>query len=155
MRERVSSVNFRIFPAQTRCLKKRRKVNVPAGFREKKNEAFDRIMGSVFGAIFQSTSDDSLCLEHSVKRGLEWNREDWIHRGHGCARSVALVSHSLLGIHTPWWSLIRGRELASGRRMSSKARRKPLKNDPATKRHAFLAAKALDRDERDEGSISS
>ncbi|TGZ51808.1 hypothetical protein DBV15_08603 [Temnothorax longispinosus] len=34
--------------------------------------------------------------------------------------------------------------------MSGKARWKPLKNGFATKRHAFLAAKASDHDERDE-----
>lgn len=48
-----------------------------------------------------------------------------------------------------------GRGLAPGWGMSGKARWKPLKNGTTTKRHAaFLTAKALDRAERDKGSIS-
>lgn len=50
-------------------LEKGRRVNVPAGFcgrKKNSDEAFDRIMGSAFGAIFQST------LKHSWRLVVPW-----------------------------------------------------------------------------------
>lgn len=88
------------------------RLNVPAGIpRRKKTEAFDRIMGNAFGAIFQSTLKHSWrpsCLRLSAKRDLEWDREEWMHRGHGCAAVGRIVRSpfALGGTHTGW-SLIR------------------------------------------------